>query len=54
MVEKIEEGNFKDAVDFITIEKTEKILSQMRKSICKIKAKLIGTGFFAILIMIHA
>ena len=46
MDEKIDEGIIKDAVEFITIKQTEKILSQMKKSICKIKGKLVGTGFF--------
>ena len=33
-------------IDSIAIEKTEKILNQMKNSICKIEGKEIGTGFF--------
>ena len=33
-------------IDPITIEKTEKILNQMKNCICKIEGKEIGTGFF--------
>ena len=33
-------------IDSITIEKTEKIVNQMKNCICKIEGKEIGTGFF--------
>ena len=46
MSERIDEGIIKGAVDYVTIKQTQKILIQMEKSICKIKGKLIGTGFF--------
>ena len=46
MSEKIDEGIIIGSVDFATIKQTETILSQMKKSICKIKGKLFGTGFF--------
>ena len=46
MLERIDEGIIKEAVDSITIKQTEEILNQMKKSICKIKGKLTGTGFF--------
>ena len=35
-----------DIVDFITIKQMEIILLQMKKTICMIKGKSIGTGFF--------
>ena len=46
MSEIIDEGTILGAVEYITIKQTEKILTQMKKSICKIQGKLIGTGFF--------
>ncbi len=46
MEDKIEEGFIKGSIDIITIDKTEKILKQMKESICKINGKKIGTGFF--------
>ena len=46
MAERTDEGIIIDSVDFVTIKQTETILMQMKKSICKIKGKLIGTGFF--------
>ena len=46
MLERIDEGTIKEAVDSVTIKQTEEILNQMKKSICKIKGKLTGTGFF--------
>ena len=46
MLERIDEGIIKEAIDSITIKQTEEILNQMKKSICKIKANLTGTGFF--------
>ena len=46
MSERIDEGIIKGAVDIVTIKQTQKILMQMEGSICKIKAKLEGTGFF--------
>ena len=36
MEDKIEEGLIKGSIDIITIDKTEKILKQMKESICKI------------------
>ena len=46
MLERIDEGIIKEAVDSVTIKQTEEILKQMKQSICKIKGKLTGTGFF--------
>ena len=46
MSERINEGIIKGAVDYVTVKQTQKILMQMEKSICKIKGKLKGTGFF--------
>ena len=46
MLETMDEGIIKEAVDSITIKQTEEILNQMKKSICKIKGKFTGTGFF--------
>ena len=46
MSERIDEGTIKGAVDFVKIKGMETILMQMKKSICKIDGKLIGTGFF--------
>ena len=46
MSEIIDEGTIKGAVDFVKIKGMETILMQMKKSICKIDGKLIGTGFF--------
>ena len=46
MSERIDKGIIKGAVDIATIKQTQKILMQMEGSICKIKAKLAGTGFF--------
>ena len=46
MSERREEGIIKGAVDIVTIKQTQNILMQMEGSICKIKGKLIGTGFF--------
>ena len=46
MSERIDEGIIKEAIDSITIKQTEEILNQMKKSICKIKGKFTGTGFF--------
>ena len=42
----IDEGEIKGAINSLTIKETEKILKQMKTSICKIYGKLIGTGFF--------
>ena len=49
MSERIDEGIIKGAVDYITVKQTQKILMQMEKSICKIKGKLTGTGFFCLI-----
>ena len=46
MSERIDEGIIKGAVDFVKIKGMETILIQMKKSICMIRGKLIGTGFF--------
>ena len=46
MSERTDEGTTTDAVDFVTIKQKETISMQLQKSICKIKGKLIGTGFF--------
>jgi len=46
MVEQIEEGLIKGAIDAISIEKAEKILEQVKTCICKINGKKKGTGFF--------
>ena len=46
MSERTDEGTTTDAVDFVTIKQRETISMQLQKSICKIKGKLTGTGFF--------
>ena len=46
MEDRVDEGIMDESVAFITIKQTEEILKQMKQSICKIKGKLIGTGFF--------
>ena len=46
MSERTDKGTTTDAVDFVTIKQKETISMQLQKSICKIKGKLIGTGFF--------
>ena len=46
MSERIDEGTIKGAVDFVMIRGMETILMEMKKSICKIDGKLIGTGLF--------
>ena len=46
MSERIDEGTIKGAVDFVKIKGMETILIQMKKSICVIRGKLKGTGFF--------
>ena len=46
MSERRDEGTTTDAVDFVAIKQKEIISMQLQKSICKIKGKLIGTGFF--------
>ena len=46
MEERIEEGIIKESIDPITIKQTEEILNQMKNSICKIRGKATGTGFF--------
>ena len=48
MLERIDEGTIKEAVDSVTIKQTEEILNQMKKSICKIKGKLTEPDFFVI------
>ena len=47
MSERIDEGIKTDVVDFVTIKQREIILMQLQKSICKIKGKLTGAGFFS-------
>ena len=46
MSERTDEGTTTDAVDSLAIKQKEIISMQLQKSICKIKGKLIGTGFF--------
>ena len=46
MEERYEEGLMKGSIDSITIEKTEIILEQMKKCICKVFGDKMGTGFF--------
>ena len=46
MSERTVEGTTTDAVDFVAIKQKEIISMQLQKSICQIKGKLIGTGFF--------
>ena len=46
MSERIDEGIITDSVDSLAIKQKEIISMQLQKSICKIKGKLIGTGFF--------
>ena len=46
MSEIIDEGIITGAVDFVTVKQKEIISMQLQKSICKIKGKLTGTGFF--------
>jgi hypothetical protein len=43
---RIEEGEIKGSINYITIKKTEKIIRQLKTSICKISGNKIGTGFF--------
>ena len=47
MENKIEEGNIKDAIDPIPVEKLDRISEQMKKCICKIQGKQILQAFFA-------
>ena len=46
MEERLEEGKVSGAIEPVTIEQTNKILNQMKKSICKVVGKKEGTGFF--------
>ena len=46
MEERIDEGRIKGAIDPISLEKTEKIVEQMKSSICQVYGKETGTGFF--------
>ena len=46
MSERTEEIVISDVVDYVTIKQMETILMQMKRSICMIKGKSIGTGFF--------
>ena len=46
MSERTDELIIPDALDFITRKQTETISIQMEKSICMIKGKSTGTGFF--------
>ena len=46
MSERIDERIITGEVDFITIKQREIISMQLQKSICKIKGKITGTGFF--------
>ena len=44
---KYEEGSLKGSIDYIPFDKTETILNQMKKFICKIEGNLIGSKFFS-------
>jgi hypothetical protein len=46
MEEGIEAGLIKGSIDKISINKTEKILNQIKNCVCKINGNKIGTGFF--------
>ena len=46
MSERTDEGTTTGAVDSLAIKQKEIISMQLQKSICKIKGKLAGTGFF--------
>ena len=46
MSERTDKGTTTDAVDFVAIKQREIISMQLQKSICEIKGKLTGTGFF--------
>ena len=46
MEKRIEEGEIAGAIDILTFKQIEKILQQMKKSICKINGQKVGTGFF--------
>ena len=46
MEDRIDEGGIKGSISPITIKQNEKIIKQMKSSICKISGKLNGTGFF--------
>ena len=46
MDDRIEEGYIPGTINSIPIDKVKKILDQMKNSVCKIKGKKIGTGFF--------
>ena len=46
MSKRIDQQVISNAFDYITIKQTETILMQMKKSICMVKGKLTGTGFF--------
>ena len=49
MSEKSDEIVISDAVGYVTKKQLETILMQMKKSICMIKRKTLGTGFFYLL-----
>ena len=46
MSERTEELVISNSVGYVTIKQMETILMQMKRSICMIKGKSIGTGFF--------
>ena len=46
MEDRIDEGGIKGSISPITIKQNEKIIKQMKSSICKISGKLNWTGFF--------
>ena len=48
MDQRSNKGHIQGAIDSITMKQHERILMQMKKSICKINGKSIGTGFFCI------
>ena len=46
MIERIDEGKIKGAIDAISLEKLGKIEEQMKTCICQVYGDKIGTGFF--------
>ena len=52
MEDRIDEGVIKGSISPITIKQIEKIIEQMKSSICEIRGKLIGTGFFYSMVII--
>ena len=48
MSERTDKGTTTGSVDFVTIKQKEIISMQLQKSICEIKGKSTGTGFFTV------